>query len=125
MNEIVNSIIGIVVTTVVLPLITLAGTRLIQFLNNKIKDDKTKRILTSIATIVERSVRAVFQTYVESLKKTGAFDKEAQQTALIMAKQEVLKEIDAEINEFIISNYGDVSNYLTNQIEATINLLKK
>lgn len=125
MNEIITSIIGIVVTTVVLPLITLAGTRLIQFLNNKIKDDKTKRIMVSIATVVERSVRAIFQTYVESLKKTGTFDKDAQQTALILAKQEVLKELDIEAKEFIMSNYGDVNNYLTNQIEATISLLKQ
>ncbi|MBU1144029.1 MAG: hypothetical protein KKH92_10365 [Firmicutes bacterium] len=87
MNEIVTSIIGIIVTTVVLPLVTLGGTKLIHYLNSKIKDEYARRILTSITSSVERAVRVVFQTYVESLKKSGTFDKEAQKTALILAKR--------------------------------------
>lgn len=125
MNEIITSIISIVVTTVVLPLITLGGTKLIQYLNSKIKDENAKRILTSIAISVERAVRVVFQTYVESLKKSGTFDKEAQKTALVIAKQEVMRELDIEAKEFIMNNYGDLNAYITNQIEATISLLKQ
>jgi CMP-2-keto-3-deoxyoctulosonic acid synthetase len=124
MNEVITSIISIVVTTVVLPLITLSGTKLIQYLNTKIKDENAKRILTSIATSVERAVRVVFQTYVESLKKSGTFDKEAQKTALVIAKQEVMRELDIKAKEFIVNNYGDLNAYITNQIESTINLLK-
>ncbi len=125
MNEVITSIISIVVTTVVLPLITLGGTKLIQYLNSKIKDENAKRILTSIGTSVERAVRVVFQTYVESLKKSGTFDKEAQKTALVIAKQEVMRELDIEAKEFIVNNYGDLNAFITNQIEATISLLKK
>ena len=125
MNEIITSIISIVVTTVVLPLITLGGTKLIQYLNSKIKDENAKRILTSIAISVERAVRVVFQTYVESLKKSGTFDKEAQKKALVIAKQEVMRELDIEAKEFIMNNYGDLNAYITNQIEATISLLKQ
>lgn len=125
MNEIITSIISIVVTTVVLPLITLGGTKLIQYLNSKIKDENAKRILTSIAASVERAVRVVFQTYVESLKKSGTFDKDAQKTALVIAKQEVMRELDIEAKEFIVNNYGDLNAYITNQIEATISLLKQ
>lgn len=125
MNEIITSIISIVVTTVVLPLITLSGTKLIQYLNSKIKDENAKRILTSIATSVERAVRVVFQTYVESLKKSGTFDKEAQKMALVIAKQEVMRELDIEAKEFIVNNYSDLNAFITNQIEATISLLKQ
>ena len=124
MNEIVTSIIGIVVTTVVLPLVTLGGTKLIQYLNSKIKDEYARRLLVSITTSVERAVRVVFQTYVESLKKSGTFDKEAQKTALILARQEVTKELNIEAKEFIINNYGDLNSYINNQIEATIYFLK-
>ncbi len=124
MNEIVTSIISIVVTTVVLPLITLGGAKLIQYLNSKIEDEHTKRILSSIAASVERAVRVVFQTYVESLKKNGTFDKEAQKTALVIAKQEVVRELNIEAKEFIMNNYGDLNVFITNQIESTINLLK-
>ena len=124
MNDIIISIISVVVTGVVLPLITFAGTRLIQYLNQKIKDEKTKNILTGIAQIVERAVRSVFQTYVEALKKSGTFDKEAQLNALAIARTEVMKELNDDTIEFIQNNYGDIQNYITSQIEATINLIK-
>ncbi|MFA7020483.1 MAG: hypothetical protein WC215_02855 [Bacilli bacterium] len=124
MNDIIISIISVVVTTVVLPLITLGGTKIIQYLNQKIKDEKTRNILTGITQIVERAVRSVFQTYVETLKKAGTFDKEAQANALSLAKAEVLKELNNDAREFIMSNYGDLPDFITNQIEATIYLLK-
>jgi len=124
MNDIIISIISVAVTTVVLPLITLGGTKLIQYLNQKIKDEKTRNILTGITQIVERAVRSVFQTYVETLKKSGTFDKEAQANALAYAKEEVFKELNEDTREFITTNYGDLPNFITNQIEATINLLK-
>ena len=124
MNDIIISIISVVVTTVVLPLITLGGTKIIQYLNQKIKDEKTRNILTGITQIVERAVRSVFQTYVETLKKAGTFDKEAQANALSLAKAEVLKELNNDTREFITSNYGDLPDFITNQIEATIYLLK-
>ncbi len=124
MNDIIISIISITVTTVVLPLITLAGTRLIQYLNHKIKDEKTRRILTGLTEIVERAVRSVFQTYVEALKKSNIFDGEAQIKALQLAKTEILKELNDETIDYIKENYGDVNSFITTQIEATINLLK-
>lgn len=124
MNDIIISIISITVTTVVLPLITLAGTRLIQYLNHKIKDEKTRRILTGLTEIVERAVRSIFQTYVETLKKNNIFDREAQIKALQLAKTEILKELNDETIDYIKENYGDVNSFITTQIEATINLLK-
>lgn len=124
MNDIIISIISVVVTTVVLPLIAFAGTKLIQYLNQKIKDEKTRNILAGIAEIVERAVRSVFQTYVEALKKSGTFDKEAQLNALTIARTEVMKELNDDAIEFINNNYGDIQSFITSQIEATINLIK-
>lgn len=125
MNEILINIISVLVTSIVLPLITFAGTKLIQYLNQKIKDEKTRNILTGITQIIERAVRSVFQTYVESLKKSGTFDRQAQVSALAYAKTEVLKELNDDALEFIKLNYGDVNSFVTNQIEATIHVLKQ
>lgn len=124
MSDIIISVISIVVTSVVLPLITFGGTRLIQFLNQKIKDERTRGILTSLTQIIERAVRSVFQTYVEALKKENKFTKDAQLKALDLAKVEVLKQISNETAEFIKDNYGDIDYFITSQIESTINLLK-
>lgn len=45
-------------------------------------------------------------------------------SAFAYAKTEVLKELNDDAREFIKTNYGDVNSFITNQIEATINLLK-
>ena len=39
MNEILLNILSVVVTSIILPLLTYAGTRLIAYLNSKIKDE--------------------------------------------------------------------------------------
>lgn len=65
-----------------------------------------------------------FQTYVDSLKESGTFNAQAQSTALLKAKEIALSQMTAEVKECIIKNYGDIENWLTTQIEATIKLIK-
>ncbi|MCH3976548.1 MAG: hypothetical protein LKE36_02945 [Bacilli bacterium] len=52
-------------------------------------------------------------------------DKETQETALNLAKTEVLKEFNEETKAYIENNFGDIHIFITNQIKATINSLKK
>lgn len=124
MNEIILNIISIVVTAVILPLISYAGARLIAWLNAKIKDENAKQQLTVATDIVMNAVRSVFQTYVETLKKNGTFDKESQKVALIKAKDDALAQMSDEIKDYITKNYGDLETWITTQIESTINILK-
>lgn len=124
MNEIILNIISIVVTAVILPLISYAGARLIAWLNAKIKDENAKQQLTVATDIVMNAVRSVFQTYVETLKKNGTFDKESQKVALIKAKDDALAQMSDEIKYYITKNYGDLETWITTQIESTINILK-
>lgn len=124
MNEILMNIISVVVTAVILPLISFAGSKLITWLNTKIKDENGKIQLTVATTIVTNAVRSVFQTYVDTLKKNGTFDLESQKIALTKAKDEALAQMTDEVKEYITKNYGDLENWLTTQIEATINILK-
>lgn len=124
MNEIILNIISVVVTAVILPLISYAGARLIAWLNAKIKDENAKQQLTVATDIVMNAVRSVFQTYVETLKKNGIFDKESQKVALIKAKDDALAQMSDEIKDYITKNYGDLETWITTQIESTINILK-
>ena len=124
MNEVLLNILSVVVTAVILPLISYAGTRLITYLNSKIKDEKARELLTQATGVVTNAVRAVFQTYVESLKKSGNFGAEAQLEALNKAKDIALSQLSEEVKDYITKNYGDINNWLTTQIEATINLIK-
>lgn len=124
MNEIILNIISVVVTAVILPLISYAGARLIAWVNAKIKDENAKQQLTVATDIVMNAVRSVFQTYVETLKKNGTFDKESQKVALIKAKDDALAQMSDEIKYYITKNYGDLETWITTQIESTINILK-
>lgn len=124
MNDILINVISAVVTTVLLPLITWAGTKLIQYIGTKVKNEKAATLLTTAMTIVLNAVRSVFQTYVESLKASGSFDAEAQKTALTKAKDIALSQLGEDVKGYITTTYGNLDGWLTNQIESTINLLK-
>lgn len=124
MNDILLNILSVVVTSIILPLITYAGARLIAFLNSKIKDENSKILLTTATDIVVNAVRSVFQTYVDSLKASGNFDKEAQLIALNKAKDIALEQMTDDVKNFISKNYGSVDAWLTTTIESTINLIK-
>ena len=124
MNEILINVLSIVVTSIIIPLISYLGFRLSVFLNNKIKDETAKRLLNEASTIVLNATRTVFQTYVEALKEAGTFNADAQAIALSKAKTIVLDEMSEEVKNFISKNYGDLTKWITNQIEASINILK-
>ena len=124
MNDILLNVLSVLLTAVIIPLISIAGTQLIKFINSKIKNNELAKQLTTATTIVTNAVRVVFQTYVDTLKKNGSFDKEAQVEALTRAKNIALSQITEDTKSYIEYNYGDFKNWLTIQIEATIDLLK-
>ena len=124
MNEIIINIISVVVTSIVLPLISIAGAKLIQFINSKIKNNKAADLLTTATTIVINAVRSVFQTYVEALKKEGSFNKDAQIIALNKAKDIALTQMTVEVKDYLVTTYGSLDSWLDTNIEATINILK-
>lgn len=124
MNEIIINIISVVVTSIVLPLISIAGAKLIQFINSKIKNNKAADLLTTATTIVINAVRSVFQTYVEALKKEGSFNKDAQLIALNKAKDIALTQMTDEVKNYLVTTYGSLDSWLDTNIEATINILK-
>lgn len=124
MNEILLNIISVMVTAVVIPVISLFGSKLYELINSKIKNEKGAKCLTEASEIVLNAVRFVFQTYVESLQKSGSFDKDVQIEALNLAKNIVFSQLSAETKTFISSNYGDLNEWLITSIEAGINKLK-
>lgn len=124
MNEILLNVLSCIVTAVVIPLITLLGSKLIKWISSKIDNEKTEKYITNATTIVLDAVRCVFQTYVDTLKKEGSFDRDAQLTALNKAKDIVLAQLSEDVRDYIKTNFGDVDAWVTTQIEASINTLK-
>lgn len=124
MNDILLNILSVVVTAVVVPLISLLGSKLIQWIGTKVKDEKAATFLSKASDIVLNAVKSVFQTYVDSLKKSGAFDSQAQKTALDKATVIIKSQLGTELADYIKTNYGDLDAWITTQVEATIDTLK-
>ena len=124
MNEILLNVLSIIVTAVIIPVISFLGYKLSSFLSTKIKDEKAAAFFKQASEIVLNAVRSVFQTYVEALKNSGQFNKDAQAIAFNQAKAIIVNQMSQELKSFIIANYGDLNEWIKNQIEASINQLK-
>lgn len=101
-------------------LITWAFTIFQAWLNTKIKNEKLRAVLDAVLDIVQKSVLAIQQTFVEQLKKDGKFDKEKQQEALKKAVDLALSNISAEAKKVLEENFGNLEDWLTMQIEALV-----
>ena len=95
------------------------------YFNNKIKDKKGAGYAVSISTIILGAVQSVFQTFVDTLKKSGKFDDNAKAEAKERALTIIRSQLTTELKNYIIENYGDLEEYLKNQVEAVIYQLKK
>ena len=124
MNEIFINIISVVVTSIVLPLFSIAGAKLVQLINFKINNNKAANFLSIATTIVINAVKSVFQTYVEVLKKEDKFDETSQNLALLKVRDILLNQMTDDVKNYITSTYGDLDTWINTNIEATINILK-
>ena len=120
LTNIIFSVIGIVFTG----LASWGTAVLIKWLNSKIKDKELAAFATTITTVVGNAVKAVTQTYVDSLKGTDAWTKEAQEKALQMALETAKSELTDEALTYIELQHGDIDKYLVTLIESTLFNLK-
>ena len=85
-------------------------------------DDK---YMTMIDSTIANCVAATNQTYVESLKGKNAFDAEAQKVAFEKTLNAVLAVLTEDAKDYISTISGDLNTYLTQKIEAQVNISKK
>lgn len=112
-------------STLVLGLMTWLTTYIVNLLNQKIKDKKLARWSSELFKIVMNAVQTVFQTFVDTLKKEGNFGVEQQKEAKEKAYAIITSQLTQELKNYITDNFGDMREYLMNQIEAMIYNLKK
>lgn len=110
--------------TLVTAFIGWLSTTAIIWLNNKIKDQKLARWSSAVAKILFDAVQTVQQTFVDEMKKAGKFDAEAAKQAKNKAMAIVKGQLTEELRKYITDNFGDMEEWLMNQIEAIIGSLK-
>lgn len=89
-------------------------------LNGKIENDNIEKYLNILFTAVETSVVAVQNEYVDSLKKDGKFDKDAQAEAFEDAKDRVLTILGENAVKTLNSACGDLEVFVNGLIEKSV-----
>ena len=93
-------------------------------ITNKVDNDLADKYIQMAAVTIENCVIATNQTYVEALKNAGKFDAEAQKTAFNMTKNAVMTILSDEAKKYLENAVGDLNEYITQQIEAAVNVNK-
>ena len=101
-------------------LIAVGFARLNAWIAEKTKNEKIKKALLAVSEIVQNSVLAIQQTFVDQLKKDGKFNKENQVLALQKAVDLALANMTDELKEQARLLYPDLEQWIRTQVEALI-----
>lgn len=92
----------------------------LSILNQKVKNDKAQKALSTLNEIIKVTVMNATQTTVEELKKKGEFNK-ARQNEI---KEKVLKQIQETVTQEVILGtqvlISDVNEYIKKKIEEIV-----
>ena len=116
-----------IMEVVVIPLLGILTAYIIRLVNAKIEDISNKRenelekkYLDMLGTTITDCVMATTQTYVESLKKQGSFDAEAQKEAFNQTYNAVMDILSEDAKDYLTEAVGDLQLYITQKIEAEV-----
>lgn len=111
--------------------LTALGGYLFTYINKKKQDLQQKmdnELVTKYTNMLEETiiacVTATNQTFVESLKKQGAFDEAAQKEAFAQTYNNVMAILSEDCYKYLTEVVSDIEVYITNKIEAEVNFAK-
>lgn len=130
-SEMLNYVLYVVLT-VILPVVAKYAVDLIKtkikesnIISDATKNEDLSKIIEGALSDVMDAVLYINQVYVDSLKSSGKFDKEAQQEAFNRAYKEALNMISDEAKKVIEQLYGSFDKWLKLKIESSVNMAKK
>lgn len=127
LKDIFQQILYVVVTAVV-PILVAYLTNYIKSVIHKnatnIKNDKIRTLIGYAGDAISLAVSTVSQTYVDSIKASGNFDKESQAIAKQMAVDKAKALITQEMKNAIEAVYTSFDSYLDNYIEGIVRASK-
>ena len=114
-----------IIGTIGTGLATWLTTMLVGWLNQKIKDKKLARWSSEVSMIIMCAVQTVFQEFVDVMKKNGTWNEEAAKEAKERAYKIITGQLTEELRKYIEDNFGDMKEWIMNQIESMIYQLKR
>lgn len=116
---------------VIIPLIGILVKCLVSYINkaaaaalNKTQDATAEKYIVMATNAVTQAVEYVAQTYVDTLKASGTFTKEAQLEAFRKAKDRALEILSEDAKNALNGIYGDFGVWLETKIEQACRQLK-
>lgn len=113
---------------VIIPLLGALTIYAVKWINAKSEEIKIKnenevldKYLSMLAETITKCVIATNQTYVETLKKEGKFDSEAQKIAFEKTYTAVMEIISIDMVDYLTEAVGDFETFLMQSIEAEVN----
>lgn len=120
-----------IMEVVIIPLLGILTAYVVKLVNAKINDisekrnsDIEKKYLEMLNSTITDCVVATTQTYVESLKKQGKFDSDAQKEAFNQTYAAVMNILSEDAKEYLNEAIGDLNLYITQKIEAEVKATK-
>ena len=115
----------------IIPLLGVLTAYFVKFINaksseiqQKVDNDTADKYIAMVTKTISECVIATNQTYVEALKKQNAFTSEAQKEAFKLTYDAVMAILTEDAKAYLAEIYGDVAAYITNKIEAEVNISK-
>ena len=115
----------------IIPLLTVLTGYIIKLINKKSaelestrENELEKKYIEMLNNTITDCVIATTQTYVESLKKQGAFDEVAQEKAFKTTYEAVINLLTEESVKYLEAAIGDLNLYITQKIEAEVKINK-
>lgn len=126
-----NEMIAQIFEVCIIPLLSVLTVYFVKWVNAKANEANAKsdnelhvKYVGMLNETITDCVIATTQTYVEALKKEGKFDKEAQRTAFSMTYEAVVELLTDEAAEYLHTVIGDLQLYITQKIEAEVQVNK-
>lgn len=131
MQEILNYV-PVIFQVVLIPLLGILTKYLVALISQKIKemtdakDDATyTKYMNMLRDTITDCVIATNQTYVDSLKKEGKFDAEAQKKAFEKTYAAVMAILTDDAKNYLTEIVGDLDEYVSNLIESNVKTSKE
>ena len=96
----------------------------VEAIKQQLENDEYNKYIDMATDAICSSVIMLNQTYVQSLKEQGSFDKEAQTRAFSAACNNAMTLMGSEAVAFLREAMDDFDLWLKTQVEATVNLHK-
>ena len=107
-----------------MPILTAFALKFLSKYFNKISVETDQLIISDTINesldLIMKVVSSTSQTYVDSLKASGEFTKEAQKKAFNETKDTIMNLLSEESKELLATLYKDIDAWLTVQIESAV-----